>query len=753
MNRIPQTFDEALAQAGEDFEERDADHGEGHRQRDVFEAFRDGKHVVLHAPTGWGKTFAVLAALRQGHTIYSLPMRSLVDSIAEEADELGLRRCAAQHGERREHRLLDRGDDPGRPVECVFTTLDQTLSAYLGIPVGVSFRQGNLLTAVADASHLVFDEFHLFEAERSWATALFALQLTSQNGIVLTATLSGVMVEFLLDHLGSSKAGDVELVRGKRPFVNEKTAVRGDGFDSVSDLDLGSRTLIIRNQVEWAQHTAEKLRGIVDRPVYLLHSELLSKDRSKWEAEVRQVFSEDSNQEAILVATQVVEAGLDVTCDVMHTDLCPPSSFIQRIGRCARYRGETGRIVWHPVEKVSPYQNRESQMEELATFLGEKKTISPEVERGIVNLQEEQDRQAIDDFRKKNAEREVAQVRASADYSNYREHIRSIDSVNVAIGRDVSRTYNFLNVSDSKFRGDGKYASERLPMTFGYYDADRGVYDTVENRHQADFVLLSPEHAAYDPEYGIRLQEEGGAEHFIDETGRTRTEHSYDSEKPEPYWLHLQRLKYKQPASQWIASRPYVPSDLVDFVIWAHDLGKLNYQWQSSFGVPEDGMPIAHSGGEFTSDKGGRRPPHGWVSAWAVKDYLWNRLPEHDGSLKMARAAFWAIADHHGYSHDMERNRLEPYNLGYLEHLDSLPHFLPWVRGEWTSHVVTTSVAESEIEGIHNTMQQIRRKRSDDHQLYFALCYVLRRSDQLATALVSEKKEVSTEQEGNPRSI
>lgn len=750
MSRIPTTFDEALQWAGNEFEERDADHGEGHRQRDVFNAFRGGKHVVLHAPTGWGKTFPVLAAPRQGHTIYSLPMRSLVDSIAEQADELGLRRCAAQHGARREHRLLDRGEDPGKPIECVFTTLDQTLSAYLGIPVGVSFRQGNLLTAVADASHLVFDEFHLFEAERSWTTALFSLQQTRQNGIVLTATLSDVMVEFLLDHLGRSEHG-VELVRGKRPFVNEKTAIRGHGLDDAKDLELGPRTIIIRNQVEWAQDTAEKLRRVVERPVYLLHSELLSEDRSEKEAVIRQVFGKGADQKAILVATQVVEAGLDVTCDVMHTDLCPPSSFIQRIGRCARYDGETGRIIWHPVETISPYRGREKQVEELASFLGEERTVSPEVEREIVNLQAEHDRQAIDDFRKRNAEREVSKVRASADYSNYREYVRSIDSVNVAIGRDVSQAYNFLSISESKFRGDGKYASEVLPMTFGYYDADRGVYDTVENRQLADFVLLSPEHAAYDPEYGIRLQKEGGKEHFIDNTGRTRTERSYDSEKPEPYWLHLQRLKYKQPASEWIASRLNIPAELIDFVIWAHDLGKLNYPWQRSFGVPRNGMPIAHSGGDFTSDKGGRRPPHGWISAWAVKDYLWKVLPSQSYEPKMAKAVFWSIADHHGYSHDMERNRLEPYEIGYLDHLDDLPRFLPWVRDDWTSDILTTSVSEGEIEDIHHRMQKIQRKRSDNHRLYFALSYVLRRSDQLATALISEKKEVSTNQEENPR--
>lgn len=52
-------------------------------QDDVFDAFRSGKHVILKAPTGWGKTFAVNAALGEGHHIYSLPLRVLVDSLEE----------------------------------------------------------------------------------------------------------------------------------------------------------------------------------------------------------------------------------------------------------------------------------------------------------------------------------------------------------------------------------------------------------------------------------------------------------------------------------------------------------------------------------------------------------------------------------------------------------------------------------------------------------------------------------------------
>jgi CRISPR-associated endonuclease/helicase Cas3 len=757
MSRPFETFEQALSAAG--FEERG-------KQRNVFDAFRAGKHVILHAPTGWGKTFAVLAALvGGGHSIYSLPMRSLVDSVAEEANKLDLVECAAQHGARREHELLDRGDDPSDPTECVFTTLDQTLSAFLGIPVGVSMRQGNVMPAVVDASHLVFDEFHLFEPEKSWTTALFALQRSQQNGIILTATLSDAMVGFLEEHLANSKVGAVEVVRGERPFVNTKTARRGAGLDQVEKLEIGQRTIIIRNQVEWAQQTAEALRkrNDIEGKVHLLHSELLPEDRETIEEEVRRVFGEDSDAPGVLVATQVVEAGIDVTCDVMHTDLCPPPAFIQRIGRCARYKDETGRIFLHSVKSAAPYTGQAEEMDTLRDYIGTERVIDPEAEHEIVNLAEERDRKTIRDFKKRN-DRKVSQLRVDPDYSEYRQHIRDINSLDVAIGWKLDAPYEFIGVSQSKFYAeDSKYNREGLPITFVGYDADRKVYDAVEQPHEADFALLSPEHARYDPGYGIRIGATGGEEHFIGEKA-SWTRPDYDAEEAEPYWLHIQRLKDKQPVTEWIIERlakdphvgnPEAAAFLADFVTWAHDLGKLNYPWQGSFGVARDGEPIAHSGGDFTAQEGVRRPPHGWMSAWAVRDYVWEVFSQNEKAKKLRRAVFWAIADHHGYSHKMKRTSLTNFELGYPEHLDQMPEHMAWVRSEWKSSILTTSVkSRSELERIYRFMRQNRREPSDANGVYFALSYILRRTDWLATSLhFTEEEEVEQEDKSNNRII
>jgi len=53
---------------------------------------------------------------------------------------------------------------------------------------------------------------------------------------------------------------------------------------------------------------------------------------------------DNAKQPYLLLTTSAMEVGVDVSCDVMVTDFCEPDSFVQRIGRCARRRGERGQV-------------------------------------------------------------------------------------------------------------------------------------------------------------------------------------------------------------------------------------------------------------------------------------------------------------------------------------------------------------------------------------------------------------------------
>jgi CRISPR-associated endonuclease/helicase Cas3 len=782
------TFDEALR--AKKFEERSLE------QRRVFDAFRAGKHIILKAPTGWGKTFAVTSALKDGHAIYSLPLRVLVNSLAEdvqkaeEGQSAFPKRIAVQHGARKEHSFLDKGENLDAPIDLIFTTLDQSLSAFLGIPIGVSYRQGNILPAVVDASHLIFDEFHLMEPQRSMSTALYAIKQSRQNCIILTATLSKTMLDFLEEELLDSPVGrskGVEIIVGDRPFVNEKQLLQGAGMDDIGQLELGEKTIIIRNRIDWAKETAKALREMhPDATVHLLHSELLADDRTRIENEAKATFKQDAPTQGrhILVATQVVEAGIDISCDVMHTDLCPPSSLIQRIGRSARYRGESARIYWHDVEEgqLAPYAYAKKDIEKLRSLLiaHEGAMLDNELENLIIEIPQESDKALAAYFKTRNPADETLEIRTLRNYEQYRERIRDINSINVAIGTDANRSYKFLSIAKSKFYGKFK----EIPTRFFRFNSETKSNEALGEEKNiveiADMALFNPENMGYSPDLGLDAVVKEGEGYFLDHEIKDRYDYRY---RLEPYEAHLLLLHREKSKVRWMidilakqedlggtgteatAASKELAEGLVDFVIWAHDLGKLTAPWQQAHNVlapdgisPEEkpldhftgtlrldlmqrSYPIAHSesGGKYARQEGKAVPSHAWVSAWAVKDMLHEMV---QGNERLFYPVFWAIAEHHGYlrnfTGDLGIKRFEAYEIGYLHYLDEMSARSVWAAYGWNSTYLNLQASKQEIRQIHTWFDGNPLRKEHAVSVYYALSYILRRCDQLATAHVSE---------------
>ncbi len=127
-------------------------------------------------------------------------------------------------------------------------------------------------------------------------------------------------------------------------------------------------TLVIINTVERATKLFELLRrqnALNGVPIKLIHSRFRSYERERWSA----FLSQKDHSRRVLISTQVVEAGVDLSASVLHTELAPWASLVQRFGRCARYPGETGQVFWidldlgsesKPVDHwARPYDRRE----------------------------------------------------------------------------------------------------------------------------------------------------------------------------------------------------------------------------------------------------------------------------------------------------------------------------------------------------------------------------------------------------------
>lgn len=90
----------------------------------------------------------------------------------------------------------------------------------------------------------------------------------------------------------------------------------------------------------------------------LLHSRFRPLDRRKKVERLKAL----QQQGGIVVSTQVVEAGVDISARVLFTELCPWPSFVQRVGRCNR-RGEfeDAEVVWVDVrdKDAAPYHSED----------------------------------------------------------------------------------------------------------------------------------------------------------------------------------------------------------------------------------------------------------------------------------------------------------------------------------------------------------------------------------------------------------
>ncbi|MBX6395234.1 MAG: CRISPR-associated helicase Cas3' [Alicyclobacillaceae bacterium] len=96
----------------------------------------------------------------------------------------------------------------------------------------------------------------------------------------------------------------------------------------------GTVTLVIVNRVNRAQAvwSALKKRGVSDR-LLLLHSRFRPVERERLRARLQEWQQGD----AVVVATQAVEAGVDLSARTLITETAPWASMVQRFGRCNRY--------------------------------------------------------------------------------------------------------------------------------------------------------------------------------------------------------------------------------------------------------------------------------------------------------------------------------------------------------------------------------------------------------------------------------
>ncbi len=291
----------------------------------------------LRAPTGTGKTEALL--LWAGDTerlIYLLPTQATTNAMWCRLRRIyGDDTVALAHGRAAYMLRMESDEDPldarlfgsvfARPI--VVATLDQYLLAHL------HGRHWEERRTLARRATVVLDEIHAYEPY-TLGLLLEALERERPARLALaSATLPEPLLQlFPQGHL--VEAEDRLWQRRRHRLQLQPGSLLEDGVRQVRDFaSQGRRVLVVANTVADAQALYDQLKGS-GFPCTLLHARFTFRDRQRKEAQVS-----SPRPGSIFIATQVVEVSLDISYDVLLTEVAPIDALVQRMGRVNR-RGQ-----------------------------------------------------------------------------------------------------------------------------------------------------------------------------------------------------------------------------------------------------------------------------------------------------------------------------------------------------------------------------------------------------------------------------
>lgn len=346
---------------------------------------------VVRVPTGAGKTEgAVLSWLwRRGHPdfraatprrlVYCLPMRVLVEQTESRCRSM-LERTG--HSSQVAVHVLMGGavsrDWTERPEDdaILVGTLDQLLSRALLRGYGISRFQWPIHFALLNNDSLwVLDEVQLFGEALATSSQLEGLRARMRSGVGPTATIAmSATVDpawiATVDRPEPTRVLGLSDADREGPLAPRLAAAKAlhriEAIDAETVIGAhrpGTLTLVIVNTVGAARDAhaaiAKRMKGPDAPELALVHSRFRPHDRTAAVERLTDPIAPDGAGR-IVVSTQVVEAGVDVSAATLITQAAPWASLVQRFGRCNR-RGEIdgARVLWAPVAKPLPYDEAE----------------------------------------------------------------------------------------------------------------------------------------------------------------------------------------------------------------------------------------------------------------------------------------------------------------------------------------------------------------------------------------------------------
>jgi CRISPR-associated endonuclease/helicase Cas3 len=359
----------------------------------------NGFPELINVPTGVGKTMAAVlpwlfrrrfhsdGAVRQAtprRLVFVLPMRVLVEQTADVIggwlmnldiadEEVTLEVLMGGEPRRSAWRLHPERDT------IIVGTLDMILSRALNRGYGERRPVWPIDFGLFNADcHYVFDEVQLMGQALATSRQLHGMRSVLGTASPCSSTwMSATVPE---DQLHTIDAHDItartELSDADRG--DPKLSKRLNGQKTVTELAIadpkryerslapliidahrpGTLTISVINTVERARNLyTEIAKSKPEADLVLLHSRFRPPDRA---VQVRAALAEvePDGPGLIVVSTQVIEAGVDLSAATLFTEAAPWPSVVQRAGRCNRTGAVEGaQLLWAEPPRAMPYED------------------------------------------------------------------------------------------------------------------------------------------------------------------------------------------------------------------------------------------------------------------------------------------------------------------------------------------------------------------------------------------------------------
>lgn len=340
-------------------------------QKDVLDEIDNGKSLILVAPTGSGKTeFALMwAEKNKRKLIYTLPLRVALNDLfsrfqdqkegyfkKESVDILHSTAFIEYMKEEKESKYLDMdkmmtsAQMLASPV--VLTTPDQVFLTSL------NYYGSDKVISIYPFSSVVIDEIQTYNEEMAAIIIKTVEIIHKLNGkiLVITATFPPYFEKFFkkifrkdleivdvakLNESTKSQIKNFNLRRHKIKVVEQSLfdkdlqvnkVILGKFLEQFNDKNL----FLVVNNVKKAISLFKSLKDDKKDTIYLLHSRLVEREKNRRISEIKKKI--ENHEKVTVVATQIIEASINLDFDAMITEISTIDSQIQRWGRVHRNR-------------------------------------------------------------------------------------------------------------------------------------------------------------------------------------------------------------------------------------------------------------------------------------------------------------------------------------------------------------------------------------------------------------------------------